>query len=112
MPRRRIHPCPETVAILTEARQFIADGSIEYACWAIECAHWTKHFRARECRTVPPDSPAGRLLRRIRQSLGKWPSVAHWLMNNHGATYEQLFTEGGAREYRLRWIDQLIKEYS
>lgn len=51
------------------------------------------------------------LLSRIRRSISGYTFVDGWLHNVHGVP-ACLLTYENMREYRLRWVDALIEEYS
>lgn len=115
MTRRSRRSYPTAVAVLARARQLIASEACDYVCWAIEKAHHQLYNSKKSKPSyLPKCSPAGRLLERIDEALGLYTTVTSWLVREHGAPAKihLQYDHPLAREYRLRWLDALIKEYS
>lgn len=100
---------PTQIKILQKARSRIALGQEKYICFAIE--HAGKILKA--------NKPAQQLKRHIQQLIEPGSrysrygcmSLETWLKRNCYISVDYLDYET-MREYRLRWIDHMIQEYS
>lgn len=86
--------------ILAEARKKIASKKVIHVCIALRQDKWKEPEKVVE------------LIDRISDSMGDWAGsgVGLWLHQHVGIPAKQI-TDKRMREYRLRWLDQLIAEY-
>lgn len=94
---------PHMLAVLEKVRESIRRRDHRYICdavkWAAYAGSQSEYFAA-SC-----------LSDRIQRSLGSHNTAEEWLRCVHNVPVKQLTYEN-MREYRLRWLDTLIKEYS
>ena len=99
----------KTSDILKVARTLIESEERYYVCYAIEVA---------ACKLMQPNLSLEKtirqkeqaLLKRIDKALNGSSTVGDWLNTICGVPYKDLNREA-LLDYRIRWIDELIKEY-
>jgi hypothetical protein len=98
----------ELVKAFTEARKLIANKRLSAICFALDNASDNRNITRQVCEDA---------VNIISERLGDSAFVGSWLRDNvPGLTEHYLYyTRDGLsaqREYRLRWLDSLIADFS
>ena len=94
----------EEVLLLRRARRYLRAGYGKGLCTALRRAY---EYDCSESQRRAYNA----LSSRVSKSIAGYTFAEGWLHNIHGVPAEQL-TYKNMREYRLRWVNALIKEYS
>lgn len=91
----------DRIELLKRARELISAGIHRYACSAI--------LHAADVEPAIRKHVAVALVREISNSIQPWSSVEMWLVSECCVLHHDITTER-MRDYRVRWIDDMIKQ--
>lgn len=84
-----------------DARNRVADGSQEFICNALDKGNRPGSERAKNI-----------IRQRLMPGSHKFDTINSWLLRNEIGTPVDRMNEDLVREFRIRWLDALIKEFS